>query len=101
MKNKLTKKQITIIKLGLPILLLILVIIAIVSGDGLKGLMGNTTFGHDKCSCEEGWQEGDNNTCFQENVTENQISAYLLGDANDDGSVNSEDFDIIDRKSVV
>lgn len=94
MKKKLTEKQIKLIKMGIPVAIVLLLVL--VGGNGLTGLMGNTTFNKDKCICEEGWIEGDNDTCYQENVNTELESAKILGDASGNGEVNAEDFDIIE-----
>ena len=89
------RKRKQLLKVLLPLILIGTIAIMIISQTGLKGLMGDTT--SKKCEpCEEGWTE-DGEQCYQETNQTSQINAYILGDANNNGIVNSEDYEIIEQ----
>ena len=88
------RKRKQLLKVLVPCILIGVIAVMIITQTGLKGLMGNST---KVCEpCEEGWQDGDGDTCYQETKQTSQTSAYLLGDADNNGIVNGADYELVE-----
>ena len=89
------RKRKQMLKILIPGGLVALAVVMIIGSTGLRGLMG-ASIGDCSYKCEEGWTPGENNVCYleSEDITKN-LSSYVLGDTNNDGVMNAQDYDQI------